>query len=259
MQAGLASLGSALWKTSAFKISSWACQTRGRPPMDAMSDLLSKSELLPCDAGAPSGAALGQGRRLTTQAALLSIRERRPSGLRRFWGSSASSRAPSVASRASSEQDPAEDVQMACNAPNEALRPRLPRSPGSSASSDLDSAQGRPTGMSKVSCAAARMPLTVTLPCFASPLAAAGLAAVPLLGLWLWATIEATAGHTLGMVCLDTASRTCRCDLRHFLEAVLHHLVSCRALGPQPTACRWKFQRTRPLMVAKGTQGMAPI
>ena len=108
-------------------------------------------ELLPCDAGASSGAALGQARQLASQAALPSIRERRPSGLRRFWGSSsASSRAPSVASQASSEQDLAEDVGMGRRTSHEALPRRMAGSPGSSASSDLDSAQGRPTGLSKV-------------------------------------------------------------------------------------------------------------
>ncbi|CAK0785690.1 hypothetical protein CVIRNUC_008901 [Coccomyxa viridis] len=100
--------------------------------------------------GAPSGTALGQARQLATQAALPAIRERRPSGLRRFWGpSSASSRAPSVASQASSEQDLTEDVQMESSTCHQALRQRTERSPGSSASSDLDSAQGRPAGLSK--------------------------------------------------------------------------------------------------------------
>ena len=127
--------------------------------MNAMPKAFPRSQLLPCDAGAPSGAALGQARQLATQAALPSIREQRPSGLRRFWGSAASSRAPSVASQASSEQDLGEDVHMAYNAPHDALRQRLARSPGSSASSDLDSAQGRPTGMSKVRHAAACMAL----------------------------------------------------------------------------------------------------
>ena len=116
----------------------------------------SNSELLSYDAGAPSGAVLGQARQLATQAALPAIRERRPSGLRRFWGSSfASSRAPSIASQASSEQDLAGDEQMESSTSHQALRQRLARSPGSSASSDLDSAQGRPAGLSKVCCAAA--------------------------------------------------------------------------------------------------------
>ena len=117
--------------------------------------MISGSELLPCGVGAPSGTALGQARQLATQAALPAIRERRPSGLRRFWGSSASSRAPSVASQASSEQDLAGVEHMGSSAPHQALRQGMARSPGSSASSDLDSAQGRPAGLSKVCCAAA--------------------------------------------------------------------------------------------------------
>ena len=118
--------------------------------------MTSRSELLPCGVGAPSGAALGQARQVATQAALPAIRERRPSGLRRFWGSSsASSRAPSVASQASSEQDLAGVEHMGSSAPHQALRQGMARSPGSSASSDLDSAQGRPAGLSKVCCAAA--------------------------------------------------------------------------------------------------------
>ena len=125
--------------------------------MEAMSTfMISGSELLPCGVGAPSGTAFGQARQLATQAALPAIRERRPSGLRRFWGpSSASSRAPSVASQASSEQDLTEDVQMESSTCHQALRQRTERSPGSSASSDLDSAQGRPAGLSKVCRAAA--------------------------------------------------------------------------------------------------------
>ena len=112
-----------------------------------------RSELLSYGAGAPNGATLGQARQLATQAALPAIRERRPLGLRRFWGSSsASSRAPSVASQASSEQDLTEDVQMESSTSHQALRQRMARSPGSSASSDLDSAQGRPAGLSKVCC-----------------------------------------------------------------------------------------------------------
>ena len=92
--------------------------------MEAMSIfMISGSELLPCGVGAPSGTALGQARQLATQAALPAIRERRPSGLRRFWGSSASSRAPSVASQASSEQDLAGVEHMGSSAPPSSAPP----------------------------------------------------------------------------------------------------------------------------------------
>ncbi|CAL5228153.1 g11233 [Coccomyxa viridis] len=93
------------------------------------------------------GPASGQSRSYTTSATreLPTIRERRPSGLRRFWGSASSGgsqRAPSVASVASSAAESAPEQLWP--------RSRKVASPSSSASSDLDSAQAlshrRPKG-----------------------------------------------------------------------------------------------------------------
>lgn len=89
-------------------------------------------------ADAAEGPVSGQSRQYTTAAAreLPTIRERRPSGLRRFWGSASSGgsqRAPSVASVASSAAESAPEQPWP--------RARKVASPGSSASSDLDSAQ----------------------------------------------------------------------------------------------------------------------
>ena len=94
------------------------------------------------------GPASGQSRSYTTSATreLPTIRERRPSGLRRFWGSASSGgsqRAPSVASVASSAAESAPEQLWP--------RSRKVASPSSSASSDLDSAQALSHRRPKVS------------------------------------------------------------------------------------------------------------
>lgn len=147
-------------------------------------------------AGASSTAANSQFRRFSTGRGLPAIRERHPSGLRRFWrtasGSSTPRRAPSVSSVASSEaeaaqgqawrfggrkhaasskklpsvssvasseQDPAQDQGWPYGARKEAARTREAVSRRSSVSSDLDSAQGIARGGPKVLAPAPLMPV----------------------------------------------------------------------------------------------------
>ena len=77
--------------------------------------------------------------------------------------------------------------------------------------------------------------------------------------LWLWSAIK--RAH-LGMLYVTHSGEfleSCRYALQPFIAVCFTLASDCRAFGPQATACRWRFQRTRPSMVADGTQGMDPI